>query len=223
MALEWLLNQRIDGARYVSVAIRGREGAIVALGGRDVDFSAWPTRELITTYHTVELAAALLPGVYDVQVGLGPNPNELTWHNAAVAKIPFPAGGFVGAVSGTRTEFGKIALVGYRLARTPDALEVALLWQALDEVRVDYRVFIQVRDANGAVRLREEFEPHGGAYPTSVWASGEQVPDTRMLDVAGLPPGEYEVFAGLLDPDGERVLAVDGRDTVRVGQVNIEE
>ncbi len=149
--LEWLLNQPYDAPLHVSIRIEGRGGTVAALNGRTVDFSTWPVRRLITTYHTLDLAPGLQPGVYDLLVGIGPDAFNLTYQPVAVAKIPFPEAVFVGGVSGARTEFGSLALLGYRLARTPEGLEVLLLWQAIQTPLVDYRVFIQVRDMAGGI------------------------------------------------------------------------
>lgn len=218
--LEWLLNSPFDAPpQVVMISIQGRAGTLAALAGQTVDFSTWPARRLITTYHTLDLAPALQPGAYDLAVGVGPDEASLTWRAVARAKIPFPEVDHLGGVSGARSEFGSLALLGYRLAVTPDGLELLLLWQAVSAPLVDYRVFVQVRDAQGAIAIHYEGEPYAGAYPTSIWSVGERVPDTTLLETAGLPPGEYEVVAGLLDPDGSRLLTLDGRDTVLVGRV----
>jgi len=221
--LEWLLEKPVDEPRYVSIGIQGRDGTYAALGGgRTIDFQNWPQRRLITTYHTLDLAPAVLPGVYDVQVGIGPDPFDLTWQPVAIAKVPFPEAAFVGAVSGARAEFGDIALLGYRLSSSPEqGLEVLLMWQAINPPRANYRMFIQVVDAQGALAAQAIVEPHGGVYPTSVWSPGERVPDLYTLDTRDLPPGEYTVYAGLLNPDGGRVITLDGQDAVLVGRVMI--
>ena len=93
-----------------------------------------------------------------------------------------------------------------------------LLWQAIQAPLVDYRVFIQVRDMAGGIAAQTEAEPYAGAYPTSVWSAGEQVADAYIVDTSGLAPGEYEVYAGLLDPDGNRLLSVEGVEAVLLGE-----
>jgi hypothetical protein len=220
--LEWMLSAPIDTPQHVAIAIEGREGAVTALDERTVDYSSWPVRRLATTFHSLTLAPASAPGVYDIRVGIGTDPLDLTWQNVAVAKVPFPSAVLVGGVSGARAEFGDIALSGYRLASTPEGLEVLLVWQALQAPIADYRVVLQVRDAQGAIVEQREAEPHDGAYPTSVWADGEEVADSYLIDDSGLPPGEYEVYVGLLDPDGSRLITVDGRDAVVIGVVSID-
>lgn len=219
--LEWLLEQPVSGARYVSIAITGRDGTVAALGGRALDFHLWPTRRLITSYHTLDLAAGLPPGAYDLQVGIGADAFTLAWQTVALAKVPFPEAAFIGAVSGAGADYGDIALLGYRLTSSAAGLEVLLMWQAASAPHADYRVVIHVRDAQGVVVAQSEAEPHGGAYPTSVWSPGERVPDTVLIDTTVLPPGEYAVYVGLLDPDGVRRLTLDGQDAVMVGRVAI--
>ncbi len=220
--VEWLLNAPVSAPLYTAILVESRDGSVAALGGtRQLHFERWPTRHLITTYYTIQLAPSLPPGVYDISVGTGPDPFTLTWTPVAQAKVPFPTSEFVGAVSGTRAEFGDIALLGYRLARNADQLEVVLMWQAIRAPHANYRVFIQVRSQQGAILAHQEVEPHGGGYPTSIWSAGERVPDTYDLDISQLPPGDYAVFVGLLNPDGSRMITTGGQDAVEVGRVTL--
>ncbi|HEC23823.1 MAG TPA: hypothetical protein ENI95_12995 [Chloroflexi bacterium] len=221
--IEWLLEEAISEPQYVSIRIQGHQEALAALEGRMVDFSNWPRHRLITTYHVIELAPALTPGIYDVSIGVGPDPFNLTWQTVAQAKVPIPEGIYLGGVSGTRAEFGDIALLGYRLARTGEGLEVLLMWQALEAPQASYRVSIQVRDVLGTIVARLETEPLEGAYPTSIWSAGEEVPDTYLLDMEGVPPGDYDVYVSLISPDGLRLLTAQGQDAVFIGRVSIGE
>jgi hypothetical protein len=223
LRLEWLLESPVEIPQYVAIRIQSRAGNVAALAGQTLDFSRWPVRRLITTYHTIELAPGLPPGVYDLEVGIGPDPFALTWKPLVQAKVPFKNETFVGGVSGTRADFGDIALLGYRLVRTEENLDVSLMWQAAVTPRVDYLIVIQVRDARGAIVTQREAQPHEGTYPTSIWSAGEQVPDTYQLDIGGLPPGDYQVYAGLVGPDGSRLLTLDGQEAVLVGYLNILE
>jgi len=221
LRLEWLLEEPVDAGRYVSIAIRGRDGTVAALGGQTLDFQRWPTRRLITTFHTLDLAPGLAPGVYDVQVGIGADAFHVTWQTVAVAKIPFPEAAFVGAVSGLRADFGDLVLLGYRLSSSPAVLEVLLMWEAARAPHADYSVLVQVRDAQGVIVAQKEAEPYDGAYPTSVWSAGERVADVRRMETGDLLPGEYTVYVGLIDPDGRRLLTSDGQDAVPLGRVTI--
>lgn len=220
--LEWLIDQTVAGPQVVTIQIQGRgEGAVAGLSSRTMDFSTWPHRRLLTSYHPIQIAAGLPSGVYDIQVGIGPDAFTQTWQTVGQAKVPFHATDMLGGISGARTEFGDVALLGYRLARSEQGLEVLLLWEAAHNPQADYHVFVQVRDLDGAIIVQDAFEPHGGSYPTSIWSAGEQVPDAYLLDISSVPQGTYQVYVGLLNPDDTRILALDGRDAIFVGQIDV--
>jgi len=221
--LEWLLEEPIQRVHHVEMRIVGRDGTLLAQLGRPLDLSIWPRREFLTSYHSLQIASAANPGLYMVEVGVGPDPFNLEWRSIAEAKVPFPSSTFLGALSGASANFGEIRLEGYRLARTEAGLEVLLMWVAATRPPADYTVLVQVRDPAGAVAAELSTQPHGGAYPTSIWSSGEQVPDTYMIDDTSLPAGAYEVYVGLLAADGSRILTSDGLDMVLVGPVYISE
>ncbi len=221
--LEWLLEEPVRDVRHVAIRIQGRDGVSAAMLGRPLDFSAWPRRELLTTYHALPVLAVVPPGAYRVEVGVGPDPFNLTWQAIAEAKVPFSNSAFLGALSGVSARFGEVSLTGYRLARTEEGLEVLLMWKAVSQPRTDYQILIQLRDPTGTVVAQLVVQPHEGNYPTSIWSADEEVPDRYVLDISQVPGGSYEVYVGLVDPDGSRLLTTDGRDTVLVGPVNLNE
>jgi len=221
--LEWLLDAPVAGQKTVSLRIRSGDGSLLAgLATRTVDFTHWPVRQLITTFHPIHVTEALPSGIYQIQVGIGADANHLDWKTVARAKIPFVGATDLGGISGAHTEFGDIELIGYRVGRRETGLEVLLLWQAIHAPTTDYRVTIQISDPNGVIVAQQAAEPYSGTYPTSVWSAGEQVTDSVVIDISALPAGEYDVTVGLLAPDDSRVLTVDGKDSVFVGRVNIE-
>jgi hypothetical protein len=101
--------------------------------------------------------------------------------------------------------FDKATLLSYSLA--DDRLALTLNWQAESQFETDYTVFIQAwREGEYAAGF--DGPPVQGYYPTSLWSPGEIIVDTHPLDLAGLPPGTYELLAGLYHPaTGERLPA----------------
>lgn len=222
--LRWLADIPQAGRQTVTIRIQGRnEGAIAGIATREVDLSTWPIRQFVTTYHPIEIVGSLPPGVYDVSVGIGDGSFGQEWRVLAVAKVPFPDASIMGGVSGANATFGDIRLQGYRINLLDEGLEVLLVWVAERLPPTDYVVSIQVRDQAGVVVAYFEGEPHDGDYPTSVWSSGERVPDTYLVDIAAAPPGVYEVYTGLIGPDGNRVLSPEGESAVFVGRVTVSE
>jgi len=108
-------------------------------------------------------------------------------------------------------------------------LTLNLAWQALAPDGRDYTVFVHLLDGEGELVAQSDGPPQGGAYPTSIWAVGEQVVDARALALpADLPPGKYTLFVGLYDPaSGARLPATDatgGRapnDAVELARISI--
>ena len=221
VSLQWLVGPQMKGSRYVAVRIQGRDGSVAALSGRTLNFTGWPTRSLVTSYQTIEVAGGLAPGVYDISVGLGTDAFNVTWYPIALAKVPFENSVLVGGVSGTNVQFGAVNLIGYRISRTPEGLEVLLLWEAQKQPVTDYQVLIQVRDSAGGIAAQLQTQPFNGSYPTSTWSAGEKIPDTYHVDISVLPPGDYEVFASLLAPDGNRLRSTEGQDAISVGRLSI--
>ncbi|HEY3343222.1 MAG TPA: hypothetical protein VGK81_14450, partial [Anaerolineae bacterium] len=72
-----------------------------------------------------------------------------------------------------------------------------------------YTAFVQLR--NGAtVVASADSPPRQGTYPTTVWSSGEVIPDVHMLQVpANTPVGTYALVVGLYLPENNTRWPVD--------------
>ena len=116
-------------------------------------------------------------------------------------------------------------------AQPGQTLPLMLAWQAVAPDGRDYTVFVHLLNGAGELVAQSDGPPQGGAYPTSIWAAGEQVADARALALPeDLPPGEYTLFVGLYDPaSGARLAAIDAtgnrapNDAVELARIVIGE
>jgi hypothetical protein len=125
---------------------------------------------------------------------------------------------------------GLVKLAGYdwsgeRLAPGQE-LHLLLYWQALAPIAENYTAFVHLRNGNNATVAQDDGPPLGGFYPTSLWRPGEIVPDHRLIRLPeNLPPGEYELRAGMyLLTTLERLPVADdasGENAVVLGKVTI--
>ncbi len=105
----------------------------------------------------------------------------------------------------------KIELYGYTL-NTTDELQITLLWKSLQNIGLNYTVFIHIIDIeNGIIINQRDQMPQSNAYPTSLWQPQEFVTDTYQMPKPDTP---YEIRIGLYDSaTGERLLLPDNTDT----------
>jgi hypothetical protein len=100
---------------------------------------------------------------------------------------------------------GLVRLTGYDLRpATPhagEALTLRLFWQALAPMEADYTVFVHLfvtGEESASPRAQSDAQPCEGAYPTSSWATGEMVMDTRTLLIpTGFPADQATLVLGL--------------------------
>ncbi|NPA91388.1 MAG: hypothetical protein GXO55_08075, partial [Chloroflexi bacterium] len=93
-------------------------------------------------------------------------------------------------------------------------LAITLTWQAVAPAPVDYKVSVQVLDADNHVLAQEDHIPLRGAAPMPSWLPGEVVQDRFDLTLPEkLPPGPKRVIVLMYEPDTLRrvpVLLGDG-------------
>jgi arabinofuranosyltransferase len=221
--LEWRLAHPAAGSQHLVVRLLSPDGVLAGQRDRQFDLSGWPVNHPLTTYHTFILGPDLPPGVYEIAVGVGSEPESLTWQPLARARVPLDLTQ-PDDLSGEHVVLGEeIALNGYRLTVGPDRVSLLLAWEAVAHPGVDYTVFVHLRDSAGQNVAQVDAEPYGGLYPTGIWEPGEPVPDTYQLDISSVPPGEYELYAGLYTINGGRLLTADGADSVHLGTLSLED
>ena len=96
----------------------------------------------------------------------------------------------------------EIRLLGYDLPRREvgpgEGVEVALYWEAFDDVEGDYEVKVELRSGEGKAWERVA-RPVYGNYPTTEWKAGEVLRDWHEVRLgADAPPGRYELWVELV-------------------------
>jgi 4-amino-4-deoxy-L-arabinose transferase-like glycosyltransferase len=149
----------------------------------------------------------------------------LVFLSRAERPAPLVHAGESGATLGGLVKLLDYDWSGERLAPGQE-LRLLLRWQGLARIAEDYTVFVHLRDGDNATVAQADGQPLGGLYPTSAWRPGEIVPDYRLIRLPeGLPPGEYELRAGMyLLSTLERLPVADdasGENAVVLGKVVI--
>lgn len=100
-------------------------------------------------------------------------------------------------------EFGPVRLITATLSyEAGDVLAARLRWQAAADVPRNYALALRVRDATGNQwGDGGDMQVAFGFYPTSMWRTGEQVPDYYRvrLNGPGEPPGVYHLSVTMYD------------------------
>jgi dolichyl-phosphate-mannose-protein mannosyltransferase len=110
---------------------------------------------------------------------------------------------------------GNLQLAGHSTSQAAGKLTLTLDWKATAAVPKDYTVFVHMLDAGGKQVAQNDSQPQGGAFPTSLLPAGFEAPDSHVLDVAGLPPGDYRLEVGLYElASGARLATQKGDASV---------
>jgi hypothetical protein len=123
-----------------------------------------------------------------------------------------------------------IWLVDYRIdncTASDDGCQIVFKWLAQAQPSTDYTVFVQLW-GNGKQVAGFDAPPLDNDYPTSLWSAEEVILDPHLLDLSAIPPGEYQILAGLYNfATGERLPATAESvplpdDAVELGTIQIE-
>jgi uncharacterized membrane protein len=115
---------------------------------------------------------------------------------------------------------GQIALIGVDVsvetAVPGEQVTVTLYWQAQTELAINFQSFVHLLRPDGSLAAQSD-HLNPGEFPTRRWPPDKYVRDVHVLQLPpDLPPGEYELTAGLwvqtegwrlplLDADGNQV------------------
>lgn len=109
---------------------------------------------------------------------------------------------------------GQISLIGYdastETAVPGDQVTVTVYWQAQTKMDINFQSFVhQLRPDGSLVTQSDHLNP--GEFPTRRWPLDKYVRDVHILQLPpDLPPGEYQVTAGLwVQTEGWRLPVLD--------------
>ncbi len=108
---------------------------------------------------------------------------------------------------------GGIALRGYDLSadllKPGEKLRLTLHWQAQEQIKEDYLVFVHLLNEEEFPADQDDSPPMKGLYPTTYWREGEVILDEHILTIRDdAPPGRYLLEVGIYSPQTGKRLAV---------------
>lgn len=97
---------------------------------------------------------------------------------------------------------------------------IRLIWKVETRSRPDYKVALELVDAEGQVRARSDHAPFQGLRPSSSWDFGSLVYAPQDLaPSAGMAPGSYRLRLRIYDPASGEALPAEG--PAELGQVEV--
>lgn len=108
-------------------------------------------------------------------------------------------------------------------ARVGGACALELIWEAVQPLSGEYKVFVHAVDDRGRIVAQHDAPPAGGSRPTSTWGAGDVILDRHGLFLPnGLGPQRLRLLVGLYDATtGERLPLVDGPDALELGSFEV--
>ena len=180
--------------------------------------TGWEMGDIVRDWHDLALPPTMPGGAYRLALGLSSDARNLGEVNLGRIDVSSRPRQFVAPAISQPLEkrFGEaIALRGVDLGtatiRGGEPLKLRLVWNALDQVRIPYTVFVHVLAADGQIVAQQDTVPDQGASPTSSWIKGEYVTDAYQISLRpDLPPGPYQLRIGLYDATtGSRLPVFD--------------
>ena len=212
LTLYWRAQSQPATDYQVDLQLRDASGTTVAsrqIGPADGRYptARWQTGEIVRDWHDLAIPSTLPAGAYQLAVALrseGSNAREVSLgeihvtgrpHDFSAPTIQQPMEIRVG---------DRIRLLGYTLGdgsvRAGNPLNLTLHWQAVDQLRNAYTVFVHIVDSNGQIVAQQDSVPGQGTAPTSSWARGEYIGDTYQIPLRpNLASGAYQIRIGMYD------------------------
>jgi hypothetical protein len=146
-------------------------------------------------------------------------------HRMSYATGPaLPEGQALGAVWEDAIELVTTALLDPQV-EAGSTLRLALTWRTSTPISDSFKVFVHVVDGSGRLWAQSDSIPGGGLLPMTSWQAGETITDRLAIRLPpDLPPGLYEVRAGIYHPVSGLRLRVTGGgegDYVVIGHIEV--
>ena len=241
VVLTWYPARSNLPAWQTHLKVEGLLGGVVAslertAGGASFPVTTWLVGEPTRDPYTLMLPPALQPGIYRLSLErwresrkvdgalLGLLRVEDYPHVPVADRIQYRANGRV----------GELALLGYSVNGQPargKVSDVITHWRVAERPARDGVIFLHMLDAQGKLISQDDNPPivNGLVRSTTTYRPGEGINQLHRLEIpAGLPPGQYQLYAGVYDRQSmvRWPAQQDGRpakdDLVFLGTITIE-
>ncbi len=102
-----------------------------------------------------------------------------------------------GATAGLERGQTTVPLAVYGPLQPGDVLVVKVVWQPLQPLSQNFKMFVHLVDPAGVVVAQYDGYPQSGDHPTPGWVPGELIEDSYpVLLPADAPPGPYQLYLG---------------------------
>ena len=120
-----------------------------------------------------------------------------------------------------------LTLLGYDLGQSVGegqwSIDLTLYWRCESPPPLDYTTFVHIRNATNETVTQKDQPPLNGAYPTSLWDSGEIIADEVIIPLPNdLPTGKYQLVVGLYDFQTAQRLTIPGNPANEVRLTDVE-
>ena len=245
MDIIWSAARKVAGDYLIQIGLVDKTGKLWASrSGRPVGdafpTTAWRPGETLRGKYTLTLEASVPEGEADLRIELLDAASGQSLARLSLDKVRIlPRTRTFASVpsrSLVKTFEDRIRLTGYDLAvgerqfadqvpqaKAGDVLSVALHWQAVSEMSVNYTVFAQVLNASGRLVAQDDSPPQQGKAPTTAWVRDEVVVDRHDVRLpADIPPGDYTIITGIYDAaTGKRLAVQGGGDFVAISALKV--
>jgi hypothetical protein len=209
--LVWRATRDLDRDLELTLSLGGPRGAAAAwLGPWRISphypSSLWRPGVLVAERYALHLAPSLEGGAYTLVVDLpGVGRVDAPVQLAARAE---PLAAELPTAHPSDVTFGEqMWLLGYAWDLPGEQAALDLCWQALDVMDTNYKIFVHLLNAKGAIVAQVDTMPRGWSYPTTLWSRQELFCDRVLLDVRDVPPGRYRAALGVYRSETGRLPA----------------
>lgn len=173
----------------------------------------------ISTYHALLIPADAQPGLLNISVTL--DYKAATLNQATIGSV-FLHGTAVTPPATQMGTLGPAILYAAEFSTAEGQIAVNLMWGAQESFNHDYDIFLHFLPTGEAAPLRQaDGTPVGGRYPTRFWQAGDVIAETRVLTMADVPAGEYQIRVGFYDPKTFERLQGPSGDFIPLTKVTI--
>lgn len=177
-------------------------------------------RDTLSTYHALAVPADTLPQVARISFAVDYRAaliGNTTLGEVVIRNAEIPPDNEQGRINNA-------ILYSSSVMQQDNQLQVELEWGVAAPLDQDYQVFVQLIPTNSPQPVASgDDAPYGGRIPTSYWQSGELIVDPHVVNLAGVPSGQYILNVGFYVLETFERLRDDNGDSLTIAQIKIED
>lgn len=221
LVLNWELAQPAEASVSLQINLVNLQGEVIASTLPRYAMATWQD-ESFSTYHVFRIPPNTPTQAVDLRIAV--NYEAEIIGNSSILQSSISSSDTDSLPANPIGQIAMVSLLDRNISVIEGGLAVNLIWTSSAPLEQDYQVLVHLLPLDAPQPAATgDGSPANGLFPTRYWQAGDIIQDPHQLNLAEVPPGDYEIRVGFYLLETFERLRDENGDSLAIANITIDE